>query len=205
MKPQYHYLLTGTLYRRPNSTDNLIEVNEEFNNDNLWEARQRAFTCYQNYIDVFLQSQNAVYISHEETKRLLSDFVSSHQEESFKMGDNSIAPIDVDFPIGLSIYLIYKNSQTSTTREGEPIYSVKFLMHRIDNGFTDHTPYIFNNLLSEHEIYQKLKIDTIEHEEIIFFYENDKEAKNATILPTPINFNHYFDPKLSLDDLMKMI
>ena len=48
----YFYLLKGTLYRSPNNPEDLIEIHEVFENDNLIEARERAFEVYQNYVDV---------------------------------------------------------------------------------------------------------------------------------------------------------
>ena len=73
------------MFRSRGNDTNLIEVNEIFKDDNPIIAREKAFKCFQNYIDVFLDSKGLQYISHEETERVLHDFFNSHEKKYFKL------------------------------------------------------------------------------------------------------------------------
>ena len=190
MSVKFFYLVKGTLYRTKNSDENLIEVNEIFRHDNPIVARQNAFRFYQNYIDVFLQSKGAKYVSYEETVRLLRDFVKSDKKQYFKLGGEIIDTIDADFDKGLSIFLVMDNSRMHTTLEGEAYYEDKHLIHYLSNGLTDYldsAPAIVRSLIYEHQLYQEMGYDMDGQSHSIEYVSSKNKTLNAEILYSPFN------------------
>lgn len=107
MKAKFFYQVKGTMFRDQNDQTNLIEVDEIFKDDNPIIAREKAFRCYQNYIDVFLESRGEVYTTHEEAVIALQDFVNSYKPGYFKIGNTNVLELHVDYGKGLSISLAH--------------------------------------------------------------------------------------------------
>ena len=76
MEPEIYYSFQARLIRR--KTDDgefeFIEVTEKFVDPEPIKAREAAFRYYQNYIDVLLQSKDAVYQSDNQARELLKSF-----------------------------------------------------------------------------------------------------------------------------------
>lgn len=56
------YIIRGEVYRSKGNTENPIEIYEEFREVEPIIARDKVFSYYQNYIDVFLDSKRKNYI-----------------------------------------------------------------------------------------------------------------------------------------------
>lgn len=122
MKPNYFYLLKGTLYRSPEKPEDLIEIHEVFEDDNLIDARERAFQVYQNYIDVLLESHQETYTTHDNANRVLHSFLEKEEDlEDLLNNPRTVKypqPDTVhDFDKGISIFLVRTDSKTFQTSE----------------------------------------------------------------------------------------
>lgn len=157
------YLLKGTLYRTADSLNDLIEIHEIFENDNPFKARERAFTVYQNYIDVLLQSIDADYEDHEIARTALKIFLEEKEKPSklatlmdnFREDDEEIFKIENDFDKGISIYMVKADSKTFTTLEGEVIYEDKILIHDLNSELNGVRDYIKESLVEEYSLYKE--------------------------------------------------
>ena len=190
MPPKFFYYIRGTMFRSKGSENNLVEVSEVFKDDNPIVAREKAFRVYQNYIDVFLDSKGKSYVSHEETEKVLKDFVSSYRRDFVKIGEQAIGDleIDVDYDKGMNIFLVMSDSPTLTTREGELYFEDKRLIHYIGNGFMDFKAEVFESLCFEYSLYQKYGYDMMDYKRDYNISSSAKIVSIRSILETPINF-----------------
>jgi hypothetical protein len=189
MKPKIFYLLKGTMFRSKGNETDLVEINEIFKDENPIVARENAFKTYQNYIDVFLQANNKQYISYEQTVIELQDFTNSYKREYWKIGNEIISEIDLDFDKGLNLYMVYENSPIYQTVEGEKIYENKLLIHFIENKLSDLVWNVLDNLFEEFKIYELNKYDFRNYKieiETADPFSNESNVKDY--LETPIDF-----------------
>jgi hypothetical protein len=178
------------MFRSKGSENNLVEVSEVFKDDNPIVAREKAFRVYQNYIDVFLDSKGKSYVSHEETEKVLKDFVSSYRRDFVKISEQAIGDleIDVDYDKGMNIFLVMADSPTLTTQEGELYFEDKRLIHYIGNGFMDFKAEVFESLCFEYSLYQKYGYDMMDYKRDYNISSSAKIVSIRSILETPINF-----------------
>ena len=189
MKSKILYQLKGTMFRSKKNETNLIEINELFEDENPIVAREKVFNAYQSYIDVFLQGKDKEYISYEQTVIELQDFTSSYKREFLKIGNEIIDEIDVDFDKGLSIYMVYENSPTFVTLEGEKIYENKLLIHFIESKLTDLVWNALDNLFKEFEVYKQNKYAFKNYKTEIETADPFSDESNVKeYLKTPIDF-----------------
>lgn len=158
--PQFFYQLRGTLYRNVNNPQDLIEINEIFESDDPIDARERVFSAYQNLVDVLLQSKDQEYTSHELTLENLKDFIqrNNFNKEEFNellSLNNTLFNTENDFDKGLCVYLVYSNSKSFTTVEGDLIYEEKLLLHDLNSQINGLRDVMFDNLLIEYKLYEK--------------------------------------------------
>lgn len=188
---KFFYLLKGTLYRSQDNPNDLIEINEVFENDNLIEARERVFEVYQNYIDVLLESKETTYESHNKVYKILNTFIEKEIDledllENHKPAKFPQPDLVNDFDKGLSIFLISKDSKTFTTLEGEVIYEDKLLIHDLNSELPAVREHMYVALEKEYKIYKESGYDCKEYEVVLWsFSEPDKKQ---TILKTPIDY-----------------
>ena len=180
------YLLKGTIFRKHDNFTDLIEINEVFKDAELILARERAFSKYQSYIDVFLESVAQVYVSHEQTKRRLNDFFDSKRMQ-FPLRNPELGKVDVDFDKGLFIYLVTDSSDIFTTLEGRQIYNAKHLVHFIDGKTESLNELVLKELKLEFEFYESNGFSIKDHKCIICI-SGLFEDKAIPILKTPFEF-----------------
>ncbi|MCW3786867.1 hypothetical protein [Plebeiibacterium sediminum] len=178
------YLLKGTFYRNTDDHTDLVEVYEEFSDENIIEARNRAFSMYQSYIEVLLQSKDLYYQSHQQAEQQLNSYVDSGKK-SFAL-NNPALEMDDDFDKGLFLYFIPNPDHKTYTRENEPYYPEKYCIHLIDNNKTDLRKHILKSLIFEYNYYVNSNFSTGDQE--CFAYTEDKsgDMKKIAILNTPI-------------------
>ena len=180
------YLLQGTIFRNQDNLTDLIEINEVFQDDSLIEARKRAFSKYQSYIDVFLESLGLVYESHEQTKRRLNHFFDSKRMQ-FPLRNPELGKVVVDFDKGLFIYLVTDSSDIFTTLEGRQIYNAKHLVHFIYGKTESLNELVLKELKLEFEFYESNGFSIKDHKCIICI-SGLFEDKAIPILKTPFEF-----------------
>ena len=71
------YIVSGEVYRSKGNTDNPIEIHEEFRDVEPIVAREKAFSYYQNYIDVFLKAKRKYIFPTNKLKTIYRSF-STH-------------------------------------------------------------------------------------------------------------------------------
>ncbi|MEI8203614.1 MAG: hypothetical protein WCH34_11410 [Bacteroidota bacterium] len=189
MNPPFFYQVNGTVFRTKCNETNLIEIDEIFKDNNPILARERAFNCYQNYIDVFLESKEKAYKSHDETVVVLQDFFNSYKKGTTIFGDEINNEIDVDYDKRLDIYLVMSDSKVVTNDLGENIFIDKHLIHSISRQFTDIKIHLYHGLRVELFYYDAFGYDykNYKREFIISGLFDDPLIKS--VLETPIDFS----------------
>ena len=186
--PIYH--LKGTLYRTQDNLKDLVEIDEVFEDASPIVAREKAFSRYQSLIDVFLQSKDLEYQSHEQAEEKMTDFVDSYKKE-YALGNPDLE-IDVDFDKGLYIYFITDPNDTFTTKEGVVTYNKKHLIHYLDNQFDSYHGDVLTSLRSEYKYYKDNSYDIKDYKCDINTSVIFEDTPFVTILNTPLNFQKYF-------------
>ena len=189
MKAKFFYLVSGSMFRYKNDETRLINVDEVFIDENPIVARENAFSYFQSYIDVFLESRGEVFTTHEMAVDMLQDFVNSYTLEYHKTGDVLFKEINVDFDKGLSICLVLSDAKTITHVDGTKIYLDTHPVHYIDNEFIDQKINVFNSLLFEYSLYSKYNYDCKNYKRVFNISKLAKVVKLVSILDTPIDFN----------------
>lgn len=191
---RFYYLLKGTLYRSQDNPEDLIEINQEFKDNDPIQARKRVFEVYQNTIDVLLQGKGKNYKSHDQARIVLTDFIKNNHINFSKIRPpfNSFYDkfdIEIDFDKGLSIYLVHSNSNTFTTLEGQVIYQDKLLLHDLNSQINGLKVCMYNALLTEYKLFQKYGYDCKDY--ITTFPKTTYlDAKDANyFLNTPMDYN----------------
>jgi hypothetical protein len=166
------YLLKGTAYRKDNEVENLVEINEIFQNKDLLEARRQVFSKFQSFIDVFLLSVKKRYKSHSQTVADLMKFIKSSKEQIIL----NIPDLDmnVDFDKGLFVYFVLDSSDKFITQEGETIYNDKILIYSFSSDIMQDAKLIRNGLEKEYKLYVKNKLFNSEVEQQENTMVNDK-------------------------------
>lgn len=192
------YLLQGTLFRNQDNLTDLIEINEEFQDFSLIESRKRAFSKFQSYVDVLLESQGLKYESHEQAEKNLNVFFTPVNMKSSK-NDPDINQIDRDFDKGLFLYLVTDPTDIFTTLEGRQIYNKKHLVHFINGKFEIFRELVFNALQLELDFYKSNRIFIKRHKCGIYISRLSKNVKIIPILKTPIDFQKL--PEVTLAEI----
>jgi hypothetical protein len=149
MNTKIYYKVVGALYRFKGNESDLIEIDETFEEENPIVARENAFECYQNYIDVLLQSKGEEYISHKRTVTILRDFVKSGRT-------HKLSPDLVDMDnMSLNVYLVKKIPKVIHHDNDETDNIDTWGIHYLDNQHEDHSGYILKSLLYEFSLYEK--------------------------------------------------
>jgi len=176
------YILKGEIYREKGKTNDSVKIYEEFRNENLIEAREECFSCYQSYIDVFLQGIGKEYHSHNQTAKDFKNFIYSNKTTT-KLG----LPY-VELGMGISISFVpddtieYQNNKVKIDGKIESviIYKDEYAIHGLENdGENDFKNIYLKNL--------KFEID--------FYKKNNFEIRNeldglAKVIKTPIDYHH---------------
>ncbi len=182
--------MKGMLYRSSENPHDFIEINEIFQDDNPIEARERAFTVCQNYIDVLLQSIGEEYESHEKARVALKKFLEEKEKPSKLTAlmnnvgeeEEALFKIENDFDKGISLYMVMSDSKTFITLEGELIYEDKILIHDLNSELTGIRDHIKKSLIKEFEMYKKYEYDCKDYAIQVSGIENEM------ILRTPLLF-----------------
>ena len=178
MPKSIFYHVSGTFLRNAADETNPVVIDEIFEDNNPIVAREKAFCCFQNYVDVFLESRGKRYVSHKQTIRELQDFLNSYKPYQYsKIGK---LKIETDWDTGAEIYLV-TSPETYTTVEGKKVYLNKKLIHYIDKQMIlEYEQTVFENLVYEYELYRQNGWE----------YKNHVTLCNGRrYLNTPINFN----------------
>jgi hypothetical protein len=189
------YLLQGTIFRTQDDLTNLIEINEAFKDESLIEARKKAFSKCQSYIDVLLESQGLKYESHKQAEKNLNVFFDSKSLE-FPMKNQELGQVDSDFDKGLFIYLVTDPTDLFTTLEGKQIYNAKHLIHFFNREFESFNVMVLRELHLELEFYKKNRFYIKDHKCDIYISTLFKEQV-IPILKTPIEFQKLPQIKLA--------
>ncbi len=170
------YILMVNLYRTKNSTENEIDFYEEFRDDDIFEARRRCFIKFKSFIDVMLMPKGKKYISHEQAKRDLRDFIYLDNPVN-KLG----LPI-IENGMGLSIVFVYDDEVEFVSKdESITFYKKGITIHGINNE----TNYNFDNLYLKN-LKKEYKIYLINNLQVP---ENMKDRR-LRIIRTPINYSN---------------
>jgi len=179
MNTKIYYKVVGAFYRFKGNESDLIEIDETFEDENPIVARENSFECYQNYIDVLLQSKGEEYVYHEKAVSELKDFFISGRK-------HQLLPDLVDMDgTNLSIYMVKKTPDSFQAFE-ETYYQDKWQIHCIDCQYEDWSAYILKSLMYEYSFYIKNGYDC---QNYLVACDTSKYFKNKgiqRILKTPM-------------------
>lgn len=198
------YLLKGTIYRSQSNLEDLVEINEVFQDKDLLVAREKAFSKCQSYIDVFLESINKEYKSYELAIVELESFVNSYKK-SYALNNPESVEFEIDFDKGLFIYLVTDSTDTYTTKEGVLIYNKKILVHSFDNQINQNWRYLCNGLIKEYEYFESNKfLKQMLNNGIKELFVTDFETRH--ILNSPIDIQSFIHAnRPTIEDLLKSL
>ncbi len=185
MNTKIYYKVVGALYRFKGNESDLIEIDETFEDENPIVARENAFECYQNYIDVLLQSKGEEYVYHEKAVSELNDFFISGRK-------HQLLPDLVDMDdTSLSIYMV-KKTPDSFQAFGETYYQDKWQIHSIDSQYEDWSAYILKSLIYEYSFYIKNGYDCKNYMVKVDTFDFFKKRSEQVILKTPKFFSEFY-------------
>ena len=204
MKTGFHYVVKAKLIRYKNANEiDFLEVEEKFENENPILAREAAFSFYQSYLDVLLESKDKKYTSDKQAREDLRSFIEMGTKVKTPTGE-----FDYDDSIGngIAIFLI-----VDVDKEGESeIFSYKknddFEIHGIWYGHSDS----MYGLENEYELYRLYNYDTKNKEREIVYCDADewregylgnekwldgyREPNSYKILETPFDWTGFDEP-----------
>ena len=106
MKPAFHYIVKAKLIRYQKGNDiNFLEFEDKFEDPSPIKAREKAFSHYQNYVDVLLDGKNKKYISDSTTREELTSFIEPGTKTKVII-DGSEVEFSDSFGNGIGIFLI---------------------------------------------------------------------------------------------------
>lgn len=199
MKHPFHYVLKVKLIRNlENHKIDFTEFEEGFYDENPLIARDKAFSLYQSYIDVFLEAKNINYETDRQARVALKPYIKP--ESDIYIGgqivdfENSIEP-------GIGIFLVddlYVPNESSGMAFKEIFIHGMGYIHFVANDPT----FLIHHLVDEYEFYERNNIDTSSKEVNVVFcdrYEweegyRDDEPSNYTVLRTPFDWDGYDKP-----------
>lgn len=185
MNTEIYYKVVGALYRFKGNESDLIEIDETFEDENPIVTRENAFECYQNYIDVLLQSKGEEYVYHEKAVAELKDFFVSGRK-------HKLLPDLVDMDgTNLSIYMV-KKTPDSFQAFGETYYQDKWQIHSMDSEFEDWSASILKSLMYEYSIYEKNGYDCKNYVVTCDTLDYFTKRSIQRILETPRFIDEYF-------------
>ena len=178
------YIIRGEIYRSKSIIENPIKIYEEFRDVEPIIAREKAFSFYQNYIDVFLDSKEKNYISHEQAENDLQDFFNSFQEKYSVFGK-----IDADFGICFQLSFVFNETVVHSLKNGMKIYDAEEVIHGMHKSGKDLKEIYFINLRLEYSLYQKNGYKTNGQSKAYNVAGLFEDKEIVYILETPINFD----------------
>ncbi|MGB5988954.1 MAG: hypothetical protein WBG43_04380 [Marinifilaceae bacterium] len=196
MAAKFYYVVEGLMMRSKDVDKNPVKIYETFKDDNPITARKKAFTFYQNYVDVFLESLGVKYSSFEEASALLKEFIISDKMDIHMIGDEAICEYDADSDYGLFISIVEEGSRKFISSAGNPFYEEEYIIHSIDSEFNNLKLNRFYALAHEQSLYEKYSYDT---EDSISEYDVSKLFEDPIIkkiLTTPVDYQQILDDRL---------
>lgn len=195
MKAAIHYVVKAKLIRliKGNEID-FLEFEEKFESENPISAREKAFTHYQNFIDVLLEAKGKNYFSDRQARTELTSFIDSGTSTKVKIGDREIELSD-SFGNGIGVFMVV--DQPIEDKIFEDKIGEEFLIHGIGRiSFSDDPQSLMDALNHEYWYYEQLNYDTKNHKQNIDFYEYDiAETEPNEILETPFDWTGYDKPQ----------
>lgn len=187
MKATVHYIVKTRLIRSINDGEiDFIQSIKKFEDPNPIVAREKAFTWYQNYIDVLLQGKGVIYSNDRRAREKMLSYIQPGDDDAYGRGIGVYLvldiPIEEDF-----LKLPDELSESLRDKPGEEL-----LIHGIGQ-FVSNSPQTFmDNLNTEMSYYKASEYETRSYERMVNFYEYDIQmAEMNEILATPFNWSGY--------------
>ena len=195
MKAAIHYVVKAKLIRliKGNEID-FLEFEEKFESENPITAREKAFTHYQNFIDVLLEAKGKKYFSDRQARTELTSFIDPGTSTKVKIGDKEIEFSD-SFGNGIGVFMVV--DQPIEDKIFDDKIGEEFLIHGIGRiSFSDDPQGLMDALNHEYWYYEQLNYDTKNYKHNIDFYEYDiAETEPNEILETPFDWTGYDKPQ----------
>ena len=202
MKPAFHYIVRAKLIRFiTNDKIDFIEFEEAFFDESPIKARNRAFSFYQNYVDVLMESKNARNYTDRQARETLAPFFdhlqlqdSNKDQQTLKYGMGVFMKIDQPLPDPPSVFI--DGVEIDFPRRTE------VFIHGIGNIHfdADNPEELLSHYLAEEmEYYKQYNYSTNNQEvEVVFFskYEwmegyGDDQPGQSIIIKTPFDWSGY--------------
>jgi hypothetical protein len=171
------YRVHGLLYKPGKPTTDLITVDRFFEEDEPIIAREKAFTFFQDYIEVLLQSLGKKYISYEQAINDLQPFVSTNEPIKNIIFFGQTADMDPDYNKGLFIQFMSSEGDYFNISFHEEISSDYCEIHCIAKEVEQHYDSLAVSLQYEYRVYEKYNLTC-----------DNENPKMGYILDTPLNY-----------------
>lgn len=204
MKPAIHYAFKARLIRRSreNGEFDFIDVFQEFFDDEPIKAREQAFKCYQNYIDVLLESKGLKYISDLQTREAMGSFYDPQTTHLIKYKKGGWTAISDAYGNGIGVFLAINDVFDEVTVD--PLSREKMIMvHGLGflyEGFWSWQPDGLAKCLErEYNYYQHFGYETGNYKTSILVYDSvawvekntEDQPQRYIILRTPFDWTGY--------------
>lgn len=202
MKAAIHYVVKAKLIRLKKGNEiDFLEIEEKFESQNPINAREKAFSYYQNFIDVLLEGKNKRYSSDRQARIELTSFIDPGTSTTVRIGDKEIELSD-SFGNGIGVFMVIDHPLKDKIFEDK--VGEEFLIHGIGRiSFSDDPQSLMDSLNHEFWYYKQLDYDTKNYKQNIDFYEYDiAETESNKILETPFDWTGYDLPDKN-DDLYR--
>ncbi len=202
MKPAFHYIVKAKLIRYQKDNEiNFLEFEDKFEDPNPIKARGKAFSHYQNYVDVLLHGKNKKFISDSQTREELKSFIEPGKETKVIIDGKEVDFSD-SFGNGIGIFLIIdkpKKDVIYDDKKGEEIFIYGIGNINYYSRNPEGTVY---ELERELEYYKHYNYETNNQEREVVYCNPDewaegyREDEPATynILETPFDWTGFDKP-----------
>lgn len=149
MKAAIHYVVKAKLIRliKGNEID-FLEFEEKFESENPISAREKAFTHYQNFVDVLIEAKGKKYFSDKQARTELTSFINPGTNTKVKMGDKEI---EFSNSIGNGIGVFMVIDQPIEDKIFEDRIGEEYLIHGIGRiNFSDNPQSLMDALNHEY-------------------------------------------------------
>lgn len=152
------YRVKARLYKPGNGTEELIEVDRFFEEENPLEARSKAFNFFQNYKDVLLDAIHERDQEGFDIEIALRNYLNIEPAGTIPIWGTTME-IDPDYDKGIFLYFMSSEGEFFDIPGQKEISTDSRVIHHITKGMMDNWTCLVEGLSYEYLVYKKYGID----------------------------------------------
>lgn len=207
MKVPFHYLVKARVITiKEDNEPEFQEIEKVFKNENPIEAREEAFSFYQNWIDILLEYKGEQYISDKIARRELFTFIEHGRGVKLTTDTNEIKYDRNSYGNGIGVYFVVNEKANGGNWSCHLEPGEELLIHGIGNLCEKYMneSYVIDRMIislsQELEFYKHFKFDTKGLEQLVtycmwmVYHDGDMSVSDHKILKTPFDWTGYDKP-----------